>query len=126
MIRRPPISTRTDTLFPYTTLFRSPTAARAPAHHRHGAARLPAERRRIARRPAPALYRSVGSNGRRRPEIFGKCIGCPGWLVLDDPRRGAPGRAARGCEAHGARGGGKRRWRRLEADAPDAVIPARD
>src|SRR3546814_10986368 len=25
MIRRPPISTRTDTLFPYTTLFRSPS-----------------------------------------------------------------------------------------------------
>src|SRR3546814_2821948 len=25
MIRRPPISTRTDTLFPYTTLFRSQT-----------------------------------------------------------------------------------------------------
>src|SRR3546814_13747186 len=33
MIRRPPISTRTDTLFPYTTLFRSPpdTAQPAPA-----------------------------------------------------------------------------------------------
>src|SRR3546814_13193257 len=30
MIRRPPISTRTDTLFPYTTLFRSPmTVAQA-------------------------------------------------------------------------------------------------
>src|SRR3546814_15020610 len=27
MIRRPPISTRTDTLFPYTTLFRSPLSA---------------------------------------------------------------------------------------------------
>src|SRR3546814_8052141 len=27
MIRRPPRSTRTDTLFPYTTLFRSPYAA---------------------------------------------------------------------------------------------------
>src|SRR3546814_6322825 len=27
MIRRPPRSTRTDTLFPYTTLFRSPNAA---------------------------------------------------------------------------------------------------
>src|SRR3546814_7879045 len=27
MIRRPPISTRTDTLFPYTTLFRSLSAA---------------------------------------------------------------------------------------------------
>src|SRR3546814_700954 len=27
MIRRPPRSTRTDTLFPYTTLFRSPASA---------------------------------------------------------------------------------------------------
>src|SRR3546814_10075849 len=33
MIRRPPRSTRTDTLFPYTTLFRS----RKPAHGRQGA-----------------------------------------------------------------------------------------
>src|SRR3546814_12704026 len=37
MIRRPPRSTRTDTLFPYTTLFRSilpllAVAAPAPAH----------------------------------------------------------------------------------------------
>src|SRR3546814_7378342 len=31
MIRRPPISTRTDTLFPYTTLFRSEGL---PAHRR--------------------------------------------------------------------------------------------
>src|SRR3546814_21034447 len=29
MIRRPPRSTRTDTLFPYTTLFRSSAAARS-------------------------------------------------------------------------------------------------
>src|SRR3546814_5856569 len=29
MIRRPPRSTRTDTLFPYTTLFRSPVLCRA-------------------------------------------------------------------------------------------------
>src|SRR3546814_17137934 len=28
MLRRPPRSTRTDTLFPYTTLFRSPGIAR--------------------------------------------------------------------------------------------------
>src|SRR3546814_8500860 len=37
MIRRPPRSTRTDTLFPYTTLFRSPCrslAVVAPQHHR--------------------------------------------------------------------------------------------
>src|SRR3546814_17424015 len=31
MIRRPPRSTRTDTLFPYTTLFRSPGSRRHPA-----------------------------------------------------------------------------------------------
>src|SRR3546814_12154234 len=42
MIRRPPRSTRTDTLFPYTTLFRSPpgfrdsgsVASRIPCHPR--------------------------------------------------------------------------------------------
>src|SRR3546814_8679710 len=38
MIRRPPRSTRTDTLFPYTTLFRSTPPERirprASAHHR--------------------------------------------------------------------------------------------
>src|SRR3546814_3077794 len=33
MIRRPPRSTRTDTLFPYTTLFRSPRG-RGPGRHR--------------------------------------------------------------------------------------------
>src|SRR3546814_15652628 len=31
MIRRPPRSTRTDTLFPYTTLFRSPMPMRTPS-----------------------------------------------------------------------------------------------
>src|SRR3546814_18087752 len=34
MIRRPPRSTRTDTLFPYTTLFRSEVAARWHQHLR--------------------------------------------------------------------------------------------
>src|SRR3546814_1684380 len=32
MIRRPPRSTRTDTLFPYTTLFRSPSRIRISAN----------------------------------------------------------------------------------------------
>src|SRR3546814_6335977 len=32
MIRRPPRSTRTDTLFPYTTLFRSASARAATRH----------------------------------------------------------------------------------------------
>src|SRR3546814_3912399 len=34
MIRRPPRSTRTDTLFPYTTLFRSPVGHRQGHRHR--------------------------------------------------------------------------------------------
>src|SRR3546814_3857602 len=40
MIRRPPRSTRTDTLFPYSTLFRSTwqPAARLPARCLHGKA----------------------------------------------------------------------------------------
>src|SRR3546814_14839551 len=45
MIRRPPISTRTDTLFPYTTLFRSP---RGPQHHQGRGGR---PRRRSERLP---------------------------------------------------------------------------
>src|SRR3546814_16791593 len=36
MIRRPPRSTRTDTLFPYTTLFRSQDAARRDLPRAHG------------------------------------------------------------------------------------------
>src|SRR3546814_5280317 len=47
MIRRPPRSTRTDTLFPYTTLFRSDRgggchAQGAGAHCQRAAATLPA------------------------------------------------------------------------------------
>src|SRR3546814_2274843 len=57
MIRRPPRSTRTDTLFPYTTLFRSGDMARAfPLVPRYdftpdGKAILIAWRGRIERRP---------------------------------------------------------------------------
>src|SRR3546814_8410876 len=36
MIRRPPRSTRTDTLFPYTTLFRSPAGADRASRLRAG------------------------------------------------------------------------------------------
>src|SRR3546814_16061402 len=45
MIRRPPRSTRTDTLFPYTTLFRSePRLGLAMARERRSGAPLPAAR----------------------------------------------------------------------------------
>src|SRR3546814_16069290 len=48
MIRRPPRSTRTDTLFPYTTLFRPPDAPPRPPLSLHGRPRhAPPERRPI-------------------------------------------------------------------------------
>src|SRR3546814_15299996 len=40
MRRRPPRSTRTDTLFPYTTLFRSPPTDDLARHHEHAVARI--------------------------------------------------------------------------------------
>src|SRR3546814_9884468 len=40
MITRPPVSTRTDTLFPYTTLFRSRQHGNQREHRRHRRPRL--------------------------------------------------------------------------------------
>src|SRR3546814_1247377 len=55
MIRRPPRSTRTDTLFPYTTLFRSRAYSPPPARGRgEGLAPRPAPRHIFGMRlPAP-------------------------------------------------------------------------
>src|SRR3546814_15222454 len=58
MIRRPPRSTRTDTLFPYTTLFRS-----------HGARRTGRGPHRGALAGRPARYRAAGpASLYRRPD----------------------------------------------------------
>src|SRR3546814_6200644 len=94
MIRRPPTSTRTDTLFPYTTLFRSDDRrgdeVRQMARHREHhvvvrgihrldpcAERLPEARHRRHRRvrrirarsdDAPAAFEQRGEAGRRETE----------------------------------------------------------
>src|SRR3546814_7076209 len=57
MIRRPPRSTRTDTLFPYTTLFLSPAAARGPGQ-RAAADQLG----RAVAREAPARLGGAGQH----------------------------------------------------------------
>src|SRR3546814_15120177 len=62
MIRRPPRSTRTDTLFPYTTLFRSPpgeksTALVTPAGH----ARLKSELDDLWRVRRPEVVRALAA-----------------------------------------------------------------
>src|SRR3546814_6592118 len=61
MIRRPPRSTRTDTLFPYTTLFRSSSACGIVRRNRPNGRRTckAASRRRSVRRSPPATARSI-------------------------------------------------------------------
>src|SRR3546814_4589391 len=82
MIRRPPRSTRTDTLFPYTTLFRSLRGGGRPRRHRQALVRraLRAARPRaegnlagpgappLQRPPEAALQRAGAPRGRPRSE----------------------------------------------------------
>src|SRR3546814_8792995 len=63
MIRRPPRSTRTDTLFPYTTLFRSHRALRDVAHRD-----IRERHRRTERRTGAA----VGRAHHRRRGVAGR------------------------------------------------------
>src|SRR3546814_3645476 len=65
MIRRPPRSTRTDTLFPYTTLFRStPQSLRKRRNARvRSASRFPTERAETA--ASQPLFTPRGVEGRR-------------------------------------------------------------
>src|SRR3546814_6008059 len=92
MIRRPPRSTRTDTLFPYTTLFRSQDlqlSRRQP--------RLRAARRRALRRRLGAAGRHAHQGGvRAEPEVadsgpslkFMSNIGAAPPTTLTLPRKG--------------------------------------
>src|SRR3546814_3156057 len=71
MIRRPPRSTRTDTLFPYTTLFRS---AGLPANN---------AARRFARRCAP----TKAVNAAKEHPVDDRSIVCPARPPLgNEPR----------------------------------------
>src|SRR3546814_6680830 len=60
MIRRPPRSTRTDSLFPYTTLFRSGelTMNRTPSHDNSPKTNAPAMAPRIPSRTCASTMRS--------------------------------------------------------------------
>src|SRR3546814_3600579 len=73
MIRRPPRSTRTDTLFPYTTLFRS--------------------------RGHPGVQ-GTGGSGQGRGERRGGVQGSADPLLGADPETGRPGRGAQRGELH--------------------------
>src|SRR3546814_15051271 len=82
MIRRPPRSTRTDTLFPYTTRFRSAADRSAPmAVAAHSTAGCAARRGRSARprpqrraRPAGPAARVRAAPGDRKSVVQGKSV----------------------------------------------------
>src|SRR3546814_19498413 len=62
MIRSPPRSTRTDTLFPYTTLFRSPVSTRtSPGNSSGTQAAFPIIGKPLAARPPPLQFRKLPS-----------------------------------------------------------------
>src|SRR3546814_15774174 len=81
MIRRPPISTRTDTLFPYTTLFRS--------------IRLAADASSFISPRRPAGHAGLGSQACWKARLL-------------PPACGSPSKSERGCECPWVRnqGGG--------------------
>src|SRR3546814_16105313 len=89
MIRRPPRSTRTDTLFPYTTRFRSGLSgavglSRAPAILRDRRARA-SERARDDRRRMDAAdaVRPVGPEGQRAGEDHLHLLQVHGFQAAD-------------------------------------------
>src|SRR3546814_6172207 len=130
MIPRPPRPTRTDTLFPYTTLFRSAAGAGAWLGVGQKIECLHAWRRSsatgTARRPADAAgVRRSGSGDRRldprrRNRSFDRRVASPPWQSVsqawrDRPRaaypRGAAGadRAIGRCPGAGASRAGDRK-----------------
>src|SRR3546814_5651589 len=81
MIRRPPRSTRTDTLFPYTTLFRSPGATRPSSAPRGCAPRLQALSHR--RRQARTLEAEPAQTGNDLLAAHEQVPQQPGTVILD-------------------------------------------
>src|SRR3546814_11475542 len=89
MIRRPPRSTRTDTLFPYTTLFRSDRLLPQPLPHLGGGV----DDRKLAR----GLFAPFVPRGGKRPvapQLGGEQRDTPRFgpprIVVAHPRTAAP------------------------------------
>src|SRR3546814_5793361 len=93
MIRRPPRSTRTDTLFPYTTLFRSPHEHARLRRKQDNCLRNPAASDRTAgsshpiidNRAAAAAPQSASSSRRNAVHSGGGSVRFAGGIA--DPRR---------------------------------------
>src|SRR3546814_14721555 len=96
MIRRPPRSTRTDTLFPYTTLFRSSREAAKVAHDSvygsvmaHPCAPTPATvvlDEATIERLVPVAQLQVERGGVRQAKLIEQAFGCSTGPALPSPR----------------------------------------
>src|SRR3546814_14455937 len=110
MIRRTPRSTRTDTLFPYTTLFRSDL--RFGAHEARPKARAAPQRARIEWMPAPGPRRARVGDALQPSYVFGAGMVLWGARCAPQSAGGAPnggkredaGPAGRAAARRGRRG----------------------
>src|SRR3546814_5272090 len=93
MIRLPPRSTRTDTLFPYTTLFRSAPRG-APQHRGRDARRARGHREGARARDRRAL------RGARVRARLARERGCEGLRAEGPPEAGREGRHHHRSEEH--------------------------
>src|SRR3546814_11446335 len=94
MIRRPPRSTRTDTLFPYTTLFRSWHRERSPVRVPYGdrlCGEIPCSI------PLPALFRSSPLHRRRCRRSGRRVCECPKAFVRSAYLRSEERRVGKEC-----------------------------
>src|SRR3546814_4499264 len=105
LVRRPPRSTRTDTLFPYTTLFRSLRAQRAGARVAGPAAAVSRPPRPLQRFPrprrlrGPPAVRTAPPGAPQEPSrLPGAAHGAVDALGVGGVARGVPRVAARARE----------------------------
>src|SRR3546814_6734894 len=110
MIRRPPRSTRTDTLFPYTTLFRSTGEGKGPPNNQAQKSTARPETAKIW--PRSASWRNISNNAAASVlagrQVQAVCQDCGGTTARrhgneqpDEFRHIEPGaRAACGLHAH--------------------------
>src|SRR3546814_18281359 len=99
MIRRPPRSTRTDTLFPYTTLFRSPAKSSADGISRRPGRPTAVEQQTGATMPpstpspqsprhrVPVSRRTVAGLGAIAPPVGGIALAFAGTAAWLSPAR---------------------------------------
>src|SRR3546814_12787586 len=85
MIRRPPRSTRTDTLFPYTTLFRSKASSKEKAAPAKRGTRLSAD---WFPTPDEILSLKTGHDGFTDAEINGEIHGFRDYWIATPGQRG--------------------------------------